>query len=476
MSSELLLRADPAAFMEAIEGNDVAKRHENLRTLDDVIACEVLRYGIYNDPTDPPRLAKLYNEIFMQASVDRRKEIYDHVKWIVPQLGGHTVGAFTPFMFVDTDIGIVSTATIDFASLGTPLDKDPIQRAVEVMGCVRKGIPNNRAAVLGGLIALGDPRVCELVEPALRDLTRREVGTVAKCHSGFTAKCVVHLYLDWIEELIDRTDYDSQGMLGSAIAGLHRLASQRVGPFVVDGLRPFPVPRGGGAWERQIDPVQFARTIADRLEELEHREQVPKVLPYAIRAFGLESKSDPADIEHLENMVQVDEWQLMSGKELAELLTSETEAMDAEWDEPVKALRHLMNCVLFSQLSALRHSIASGAFGRNGRQRILRSGFGLGYLSGLAANYVDAIGLPRESAEARAAIFDAHAFSFGESAREVLGQHSAGAASNSRGEFEEGLSAAHRDVNSYKRFLKGKENMPSMGLVDGLLSRSRALN
>src|SRR4029077_17948575 len=146
--------------------------------LDDVIACEVLRYGLYNDPAELPRLVQLYREVLMQAPVDRRKEIYDHVKWIVAQLGGHTVGAFTPFMFVDTDIGIVSTATIDFASVGTPLNDDPIQRAVEVMDCVRKGIPNNRAAAIGGLIALGDPRVCELVRPALRDLTRREVGTV----------------------------------------------------------------------------------------------------------------------------------------------------------------------------------------------------------------------------------------------------------------------------------------------------------
>ena len=405
MSNELLLKSDPSAFMAAIENNDVAQRHERLRTLDDVIACEVLRYGLYNDSAELPRLVQLYREVLMQAPVERRKEIYGHVKWIVPQLGGHTVGAFTPFMFVDTDIGIVSTATIDFASLGPPLNDDPIQRAVEVMDCIKKGIPNNRAAIIGGLIALGDPRVCELVKPALRDLPRREVGTVAKCFSGFTAKCVVDLYLDWIEELIDRADYDSQGMLGSVMAGLHRLASQRIVPFVVDGLRPFPVPRDGGKGGGEIDPVEFARTIADRLEELENREQVPKILPHVIRAFGLESKSHPADIERFENMVQLDEWQLMSGKELAGMLTSATEAMNAEWDEPAKTLRHLMNCVLFSQLSALRHSIASGAFGRNARQRILRSGFGLGYLFGLAANYIDAIGLRRESTEARTAQF-----------------------------------------------------------------------
>lgn len=303
MSDQLLLRADPAAFMAAIETHDVAKRLEMLPTLEDVIVCEVLRYGIFNDADELPKLAKLYSEALLPAAIEKRKEIYEYVKWIVPQLGGHTVGALTPFMFIDTDVGIVSTATIDFASLGTPLTEDPIQRAAEALGCVKSGIPNNRAAVVGGLIALGDPRVCELVRPTLGDLDPQEVETVTVCYSGVTAKCVVYLYLDWIEELINRTDYVSQGILGHVIAGLHRLAFQRVAPFIVDGLRAFPVPREGAKWESQIDPDEFAATIADRLWDLERREQAPKILPHVIRAFGLASKADPSDIENPENLM-----------------------------------------------------------------------------------------------------------------------------------------------------------------------------
>src|SRR5882762_11874394 len=111
----------------------------------------------------------------MQAPADRRKQIYRHVAMIVPQLGGWTVGAFTPFMLLDTDIGIVSTATIDYTSLGTLLHDDPMTRPRDVVAMINKGLPGNPAAVIGGLLALGDPRVCEMVRPLRQVLDAEQV-------------------------------------------------------------------------------------------------------------------------------------------------------------------------------------------------------------------------------------------------------------------------------------------------------------
>ena len=71
---------------------------------------------------------------------------------------------------------------------------------------IMKGIPRNPAAVIGGLLALSDPRVCALIAPLRHMLDASQIEIVTKCFSGFTAKCVVDFYLDWLEELwIGRT-------------------------------------------------------------------------------------------------------------------------------------------------------------------------------------------------------------------------------------------------------------------------------
>ena len=123
--------------------------------------------------------------------------------------------------------------------------------------------------------------------------------TVTKCFSGLTAKCVVDFYLDWLDELIDRREHESLSIFGHVAAGLYRLADARSVPFIVDGQRPFPVPRGeAAAWpgRRQIDPQEFAASIASRILDLEEREALPKVLPHAIRAFGLTPRTASQDI------------------------------------------------------------------------------------------------------------------------------------------------------------------------------------
>ena len=123
--------------------------------------------------------------------------------------------------------------------------------------------------------------------------------TVTKCFSGFTAKCVVDFYLDWLNELVDRRDYEDESVFGNVVAGLYRLADARSIPFIADGLRPFPVPQEKSlGWPdlKQIDPQEFAASIANRIFDLERREGAPKVLPHAIRAFGLTPKSSSEDI------------------------------------------------------------------------------------------------------------------------------------------------------------------------------------
>jgi len=295
--AQLLLISDPKLFMAVVHEQDPAKRVHSLHTLDDLMACEALRHGIFNDWAALPSLRQFYNEIFLQAPVDRRREIYRHVAMIVPQIGGWSAGAMTPFMLLDPDMAIGSTATVDYASLGSLLNDDPMTRPKNAIRMIEKGIPKNPAAVIGGLLVLGDLRVCRLLVPLRASLDEHQVQTVTKCFSGITAKCVVEFYLDWLDELIDRREHEGLSIFGHVAAGLYRLADARSVPFIVDGQRPFPVPRDAGwpGW-RQIDPQEFAASIASRILDLEAREAPPKVLPHAIRAIGLTPRTASKDI------------------------------------------------------------------------------------------------------------------------------------------------------------------------------------
>ena len=163
--AQLLLISDPKLFMAVVHEQDPAKRVHSLHTLDDLMACEALRHGIFNDWAALPSLRQFYNEIFLQAPVDRRREIYRHVAMIVPQIGGWSAGAMTPFMLLDPDMAIVSTATVDYARLGSLLNDDPMTRPKDAISMIEKGIPKNPAAVIGGLLVLGDLRVCRLLVP-----------------------------------------------------------------------------------------------------------------------------------------------------------------------------------------------------------------------------------------------------------------------------------------------------------------------
>jgi hypothetical protein len=97
----------------------------------------------------------------------------------------------------------------------------------------------------------------------------------------------------------DRRDPVSESNFGNVAAGLTRIALQRTVPFVLDGLRPFPFPSansGAVRHMREINRADFASSIADALYDLEVCESAPKVMPHAIRAFGLKARTSNCDV------------------------------------------------------------------------------------------------------------------------------------------------------------------------------------
>ncbi len=292
-ANELLL-SQPDQFMSIVLTDDVEARVNQLHTLDDLVVCEALRYGITNNPDDQRSLAQLYTEYFLKASTKTRLEIYDHLARIVPELGGHTVGAYTPFMLLDPDPIITSRSVLDYCSSGTLLNADPMTRPRDVVAMLRpdygpKGFPANRGAMFGGLLLLGDQRVCELITDMRDTLSIEELEQMTGRYSGFLSDAVLGFYLTWLEELVVSEDYADLSRFGHLAAGLYRQIEQSRTPLVFEGKRPFPVPDNGKDWPEvsRITLEKYVTDHSDRLFALEAQESVPKVMPHVLKTFGL---------------------------------------------------------------------------------------------------------------------------------------------------------------------------------------------
>jgi hypothetical protein len=163
-----------------------------------------------------------------------------------------------------------------------------------------------------------------------------------------------------------------------------------------------------------------------------------------------------------------DHWLTMDETRLYWLTEEARRCLCRDWSERPLRLRHLMRIVLFHQFDALRDAVRLGAIMPDDAATGMRSEFGLGYLAGLAADHADACGLPLEGGIATAARLDLHLFAFGltEAERLLAAPVLSGEA------FEQGRFAAEWDVETYKCWLEGAEEDPTLGLRDGLMRRA----
>jgi hypothetical protein len=165
-----------------------------------------------------------------------------------------------------------------------------------------------------------------------------------------------------------------------------------------------------------------------------------------------------------------DHWLALPQRDLKTLYDAADAAMRDEWADQAKGFRHLMNCVLFLQLSMARSAIQSGHITAEAAAAAMRGDFGLGYLFGLAASYMDACELPRQGHEARTAIADVHTFTFGRDVGvRVIQEQDARGPDDFGIDFEAGIEAAHRDINAFKRLLMSSDAPLPAGLRDGLV-------
>lgn len=292
MSTPLLLE-DPQRFLEIVQEENRETRVQQLPTIADRVVCECLRHGLFPGPDTVPSILEEYGGDFVASSADERRRVYEYLLSYLTQLPGDAATACVPFMMLDPDSGIVSTATIDYASMVPPADDDPMSRPRDALAMVDSGQAVDPVGIIAGLLALHDPRVCALLAPVREAFSSEGVLALSQLTDGVVSKCVVSFYLDWLETTVDRRDEEGQAIFGHLTAGLQRRVTTRRVPMVIDGLRPFPVPPDPPP-SSGVEMEDFAASIAERLFEIEAREEAPLLFPNVIRAFGLIPRREPS--------------------------------------------------------------------------------------------------------------------------------------------------------------------------------------
>jgi hypothetical protein len=199
-----------------------------------------------------------------------------------------------PFAWWDPDRYISAKAVIDYVSVAAPFDGDPLSRVKEMIGFITAGDVESRGGAFGGLLYLGDPRVCSLLLPLRDSLTRAEILDATLCCTGLLHASSVEFLLGWLEEMQgDRRD----SLFAAVAAGLGLLRKTMREPFVATGERAFPL-TGVSAEEqdrmaRKVPIEEYTNRIATRLRTLEWMEPVSKedpdlkVMPEVLAFWGV---------------------------------------------------------------------------------------------------------------------------------------------------------------------------------------------
>ena len=278
------------------------RRSDHHLEFDDLVLCEIIRYGFYNRDEMAGPLAAFYHGPVMELPEERRLRLYRHVAGMVEAGDSISVNAFLPFIVEDDSWKIVGTAVVDWISLGGLTGNDPMSRVKDIVGLIESGRVKNEGAAFGALLHIGDRRVCRLLLPLRDSLDREALQQMVKCQSGLMYAATVDFYLDWLEGLEGDT-HDRR--FGHVAAGLGLVRKTRRHDDIFTGERPFPA-RGvtRDQLRTMLKPMKFADyldRIASRMYAIERAEPPPRIMPHVLAEWGLEPKTDPSETSPLDD-------------------------------------------------------------------------------------------------------------------------------------------------------------------------------
>jgi len=303
--SAFLLRDDPKRFWNLVANEDSRIRAEVLAgSFDDIVLCEIFRLGIFGRDDMVAPLMRLYEQLTTSTPPQHRVGLLGHVVGAIEHTNVVSIGALMPFITEDPSHAVVAAAVIDYVSLGPLVDNDPMSRVKEIAVMIEQRQVANTGAAFGGLLHMGDARICKVLLPLRDGLDGNAVEECARCGTGVLHSDVVDFYLSWLEGM-DATPAD--GIFGTVVAALINLKRSSRTNAVATGLRPIPA-RGvtKQQWDDAIKWIpldSFLRQITPRLIALERTEPTPRIVPHIMSVWGIEPHSQPDEIAPLPKAV-----------------------------------------------------------------------------------------------------------------------------------------------------------------------------
>ena len=301
MSDEVtfLIQKDPKAFFEIVLIDDAEVRFEKLQPLlDDIALCEIIRYGVFNDSAMIGPLGNLYQTLVLpNLSEERRWKIYRQIVEVIDNLDTVSINSLLPFIAEEPSKRIVSSAVIDYVCL-RPLSKnDEMSGAKDIIGMIQSATLKNSGAAFGGLLHLGDARICKLLWHIRDELSQDEISVAVTCTTGFLYAATVEFEIDWMEAL----DGDiKDGLFGILASGLALQFKNNQYDAALTGYRQFPTKKNATeadikkarALAKPISVSEYTKKIAPRLYALERTEPPPRVMPQVLSTWGLKPVTD----------------------------------------------------------------------------------------------------------------------------------------------------------------------------------------
>jgi hypothetical protein len=288
-----LFETDPDLFQKILLTDNADKRFASLPTPDDLLLCEVIRYGIYNKQEMIGPLANLYRQLMTKIPEEDRHSTYEHVVGFIENTSVISINALLPFLAEENATSIVSRGVVDYVSLGPLSNNDPMSRVKDIIGMIKSGMLKNEGAAFGALLHIGDKRVCGLLVPLRDSLGRDAMNTAVKCSTGFIHSATVDFYLDWLEGMEGAYEDSAFGVVASGLAMLKKKSQM---DEVATGDRPFPAqgaaPEQFRASLKLIPLSRYLQTISPRLYALERSEPPPRVMPFVLAQWGLKPLTD----------------------------------------------------------------------------------------------------------------------------------------------------------------------------------------
>lgn len=295
---------NPKKFFDVLGIEDLEGRISAFdQSLTDIVLCELIRYGVFKNPEMIPGLQRLFHDVVLQQfSLEERWEIFRRVTSLLGKVDWISSIALMPFVYLETDPQLVASAVIDYASLLPLVEDDEMTGPRDVIQMIEGGSMGSTAGAFGGLLYLGDPRVCRLLWPIRDLLDKDEVATALSCSTGYLYSSTIEFQLEWLQGLEGEPDDGLFGVITSHLARSRRLSKL---DQVIGGKRPFPVNSDEDGTEQRARPTwsrdEYALRIAPTLYALERSEPPVRVMPHVLLAWDLEPRTPMSEAAPLDD-------------------------------------------------------------------------------------------------------------------------------------------------------------------------------